>query len=285
MTNPIFGNDRPLLYTVEPWRSLGFAVPNWGNNVGTLSNPIAGLVDEVGKMQLFVMTHIDAQRTQPPSRNTLERLCKMTNRIYSVLSSRMRMYNEIRLEEGHASADQKPFIIHPVPYFNGSVCRNRWLAEYNQLTMVALCNMMQHSDNNLSLTITSAFAKDVWKYFQEVQRLIGTELLMLTPDVVLADGFLFSEAHYESYDPEVVTINFEGLDTPGVISSRATEDDLRPLFRGYPATLLTTSVAQYAIGDEDLGLQGAPLPEEAVAEGTKEDQVAAPGGGIGKPQI
>ena len=31
--------------------------------------------------------------------------------------------------------------------------------------MVALANMFQHSDNNLALTITDAFAHDVWQYF------------------------------------------------------------------------------------------------------------------------
>lgn len=285
MNSAVFGNDRPLLYTVEPWRSLGFAVPNWGNNVGTLSHSIAGLVDEIGKMQLFVMSHVDAQRTQPPSRNTVERVCKMTNRIYSVLSSRMKAYSDIRLEEGHASADQKPFIIHPVPYFNGAICRNRWLSEYNQLTMVALTNMMQHSDNNLALTVTTAFAKDVWKYFREIARLVGVELLGLAPETVDAEGFTFTAEHYAAYNPEAVTINLEFLDTPGPIGSRATEDDLRPLFNGFPATLIASSVQQYAVGDGGLGLQGAPMPEEATAEGTRDGETAPAGGGIGQPQI
>lgn len=72
-------------------------------------------------------------------------------------------------------------MIHPVPYFNVDqpLVRNRWLREYNQLTMIALANAMQHSDNNIPLTITSEFAAAVWQYFKRLQVLIATELLLL----------------------------------------------------------------------------------------------------------
>ena len=185
MTHSIFGSDRPLLYNVDPWGELGFAVANFGENYGTLSQPIHGLASEIGRSQLFIMTHIDAQRTQPPSRNTLERLGKVINRVQSVLVSRMKSYSEVRLEGGHATADLKPWRIHPVPYFNGPIVRNHWLTEYNQLCMIALTNIYQHSDNNLSLTITEQFARDVWKYFRQIKVLIGSELLMLDAEVVL----------------------------------------------------------------------------------------------------
>lgn len=99
----MFRNDRVLLYDVEPWAGLGFGVPNFGENVGTLSMPIHGLVDEIGRNQLFIMTHIDATRWQPPSINTVKRMCKMLMRINSVLSSRQEVYSRDRLEPGHSS--------------------------------------------------------------------------------------------------------------------------------------------------------------------------------------
>ena len=287
MTKSIFGSDRPLLYNVDPWAGLGFAVPNFGNNYGTLSAPIWGLASQVAQSQLFIMTHIDAQRTQAPSRNTVERIAKLVNRIHSVLVARMKEYSDIRLEEGHATADLKPWMIHPVPFFPGPIVRNHWLSEYNQLTMIALTNIYQHSDNNLALTVTAAFARDIWKYFREIKYLVGIELLGIDVDVIKADEFVFSDEHFQSYDPESVMINMESLDSPGVLQSRATEDDIRPLFRGYPANQIVTNLAEYPVDEAELAKQGQPIPDGAEAIGTRDGSLIDdnPGGEIGQPQM
>ncbi len=287
MPKSIFGSDRPLLYNVQPWAGLGFGVPNFGNNYGTLSAPIWGMADQVAKTQLFIMTHIDAQRTQAPSRNTVERICKLVNRVNSVLVSRMKDYSDIRLEEGHATADLKPWVIHPVPFFPGPVVRNHWMSEYNQLTMIALTNIYQHSDNNLALTVTAAFARDIWKYFREIKRLVGVELLQIPIDQIEADDFKFADEHYDAYDPESVMINFESLDSPGVLQSRATEDDIRPLFRGYPANEIITNLAEYPVDEAELGRQGQAVPDEAQANGVADGSLVRddPGGEIGRPQM
>lgn len=287
MAKSIFGSDRPLLYNVQPWAGLGFGVPNFGNNYGTLSTPIWGLAKQVSQSQLFIMTHIDSQRTQAPSRNTVERICKLVNRVHSVLVSRMKEYSDIRLEEGHATADLKAWSIHPVPFFPGPIVRNHWLAEYNQLTMIALTNIYQHSDNNLALTVTSAFAKDVWKYFAEIKRLVGVELLQIPVADISKDDFVFTEAHHDAYDPENVMINFESLDSPGVLQSRATEDDIRPLFAGYPANQIITNLREYPVDESELGKQGQAMPDEAQASGVADGSLVSDsaGGEIGRPQM
>jgi hypothetical protein len=281
----IFGSDRPLLYDVEPWNRLGFAVPNFGDNVGTLALPIWALADEIARSQLFVMTRIDAQRTQPPSRNNVERIGKLINRVQSILVARMKTYSDLRVEEGHASADLRPWQIHPVPFFSSAIVRNHWLAEYNNLVMIGLTNIYQHSDNNLALTVTEKLATDVWVYFREIQILLGTELLLLPPEVVKADGFLFTTEHFDAYDPTKVVVNYEPLDTPGPIQSRSTEDDLRPLFEGYPANLIQHLLKQYPIGEMDSGRSGQPLPQGANAPGTPDEGVGAPGRTLGEPQM
>jgi len=284
--NYSFGSDRPLLYDVEPWNRLGFAVPNFGQCVGTLSSPLWSLADEIGKAQLLIMTHVDARRLQPPSPNTVIRLCKVVNRVHQVLSGRMKEYNELRLEENHASADLKAWLIHPVPFFRSVAVRNHWLAEYNQLTMIALTNLYQHSDNNLSLTVTSKLARDVWQYFKEVQILVGMELLALPEAIVKAEEFLFNEAHWAAYDPERVTLNFESLDTPGAIAQVPVELDYRPLFEGIPSTIIYPVLKQYPVSGL-MGLSGSPLPQENSAVGTTTaDSAKAPAGSpIGQPQI
>jgi hypothetical protein len=287
MAQANFGSDRPLLYNVAPWAQLGFAVPNFGNNYGTLSKPIWNLADFVSKAQLFIMTHIDAQRTQPPSRNTVERLCKMLNRVHAVLQARMKTYSDVRLEEGHATADMQPWLVHPVPFFPGPLVRNHWLSEYNSLVMIAMTNIYQHSDNNLALTVTQQFASDIWKYFREIRNLVGIELLGIDPETVDADNFTFKDEHYLAYSPDAVIINFEPLDSAGPIMSRATEDDLRPLFRGWPANEIVTLLADYPVDAAELGKQGQPLAEEAAAVGTADGSLISkkPNGSIGTVQL
>ena len=281
-----FGSDRPLLFNVEPWGKLGFGVANFGDNYGTLCAPIHGLADELGKSQLFLMTHVDAIRLQPPSRNTIERICKLVNRVQTVLVGRMKSYNEVRLEEGHASANAIPWMIHPAPYFAGPFVRNRWMREYNNLMMVALTNIYQHSDNNLGLTITEQFARDIWKYFNEIKIRVATELLLLSPETVKADGFIFDETHFDQYDPSGVILNYEPLDTPGSVYTRATEDDLRELFRGIPANEIVTMVAEYQVDAAELGRQGQPIADEAALRGVSDGSlVGRTAGDIGRPQM
>ena len=282
-----FGHDRPLLYTVSPWKELGFAVPNWGDNAGTLSAPIHRLADEIGRLQVLVMAHIDAQRTQPPSPNTVARLMKMLNRVSSILGTRQRDYTTLRVEANHSQPAIRHWIIHPVPYFRSGVVRNGWLSEYNELCMIALTNVYQHSDNNLALTVTEEFAKDIWVYFREIQHWLGIELLGLPAATVKADDFVFDvEAALSGYNPTERTINFESLDTPGPIEALWTEDDIRPLFRGFPAPMLFSHVGQYAVGKDGVFSAGSEIAAHQAAFGTVDDKfVGEPGPTIGEPTI
>ena len=180
------------------------------------------------------------------------------NRINSVLLGRGRKYNEMQLEEGHGAPSPQPWWnIHPVPYFQGEIVRNHWLQEYNELTTMALTNIYQHSDNNLALTITQEMASDVWSYFREVKILLGRELIGftsesgLTEEQLKAEDFQFQPEHYAVYHPERVTVRIESLDGLGEITSRFTEDDLRPFLISIPANLIIPNLAKYPTGSVD----------------------------------
>lgn len=253
----LFGNDRVLMYDCDPWNRLGFGVPNFGSpsplapgtidTIGTLNQALWGLHDEIGKQQLFVMTHVDAYRTQPPSVNTIMRLGKMLNRVRSVFAGRMRDTNDQLVEPGHQRPAIKIWNMHPVPYFQGPFVRNHWMSEYNDLTMTALTNFMQHSDNNLSMTVTKKFAQDIYQYFGEIKRLVGVELLGLPVAEVSKEDFLFTDTHYQNYHPDAVTMNIEALDGPGNMASMPTEVDLYPLLKGIPADMIYPLLKQYPV--------------------------------------
>lgn len=240
-----FGTDQVLLYNVAPWSELGFGVPNFGDNPATQNMPVNRLVNEIGVIQLSIMTHIDAARRQYPSINTIRRLGTILNRIKSVLINRATPATQTRLEPGHGMPSAEFWTLHPVPYFNGPIVKNSWLKEYNALTMVALTNMMQHSDNNLALTITAEFAQDVWGYFREMRRLIAGELLGLTSDVYDTEEFLFTEEQYKLYNPAQNLVRIEALDDPGNVLERFTEDDLKQFVTGIPANIIVPNLAKY----------------------------------------
>lgn len=279
--NQLFGTDRVLLYDVDPWKRLGFGVPNFGSKsqmgdgfidtIGTLNVSLHSLADEIAQSQLFIMTHTDASRKQPPSRNTIERLGKMLNRVSSVLAARLMESNELRLEEGHVKPAVKIWNIHPVPYFAGPFLRNHWLVEYNELTMFALTNFYQHSDNNLALTVTKKFATDIYQYFREIKKRMGTELLGIPRETLEDDKFLFTAEHYSAYNPESVVLNIEALDGPGNMFSLPTEVDLRPLLDGIPANLILPNLKQYPLGPIPgaTGISGEDtIDHESSTEGT-----------------
>ena len=265
-----FGTDQVLLYNVEPWNRLGFGVANFGNNLFTQNAPLHRLADEIGVVQLYVMTHIDVTRRQYPSRNTIERLGKILNRVFSVLTHRAKDAATMRLEAGHGSPAPQPWNIHPVPYFPGPIVANSWLREYNNLTMIALTNIFQHSDNNLELTITAELAADVAQYFKEMRGLVAGELLGLTPEVYNTPGFKFSAEHYAAYRPQDQIVRVEGIDDPGDVRARFTEDDLRPFLRGIQANLIVPNLAKFPTSPHDDfdGAKGSELQQDDSASGT-----------------
>lgn len=242
-----FGTDQVLLYDVQPWSQLGFGCPNFGDNLTTQNMPWWRLATEIAKTQLGLMTHVDARREQYLSVNTLQRMGKILNRIKTVLLNRARAANEVRLEPGHSSPTPYTWMIHPTPYFPGSVVVNSYLMEYNALCMVALCNIYQHSDNNLALEITAEGGSDIWQYFRRVTELVAGELLLLPKADYTKDDFVFTDAHFASYNPAAFLPRNEELSVPVGTNTGWTEDDLRPLKQGIPANIIAPLLSRYPI--------------------------------------
>jgi hypothetical protein len=286
---PVYGSDNPLLYNVPPWNIMGFAVPNWGPNVGTKNIEIHGLVDEMGRHQLNVMTHEDAMRAAYPSINTVQRLAKIVNRVKTVLQGRKKASTETRIEQTHFNSSVLPWVLHPVPFHRSGFVINPWLKTYNMFAMMAITNCIQYSDNNLTATLTEELAACIWQFFREIGRLVASELLGMDPKLVDDPAFTFTEDMVKSGYATIAqrTLSVERLCTPGPIQSTPTEVDLTPLFLGFPTTVLISVVAQYPVDiGTGAGFSGAGLPGTSqtpgVAGGT---QIGPAGSGIGEPQV
>jgi hypothetical protein len=259
-----FGTDQVLLYDVAPWAQHGFGVPNFGDNLATQNLPWWRLASEIAKTQLGLMTHVDARREQYLSRNTLERMSKILNRIRTVLLNRSRAANELRLEPGHSSPTPYTWMIHPTPFFPGNVVINSYLMEYNGLCMIALTNIYQHSDNNLALEITAEGGSDIWQYFRRVTELVAGELLLIPKADYTKDDFIFTNAHFEAYDPAAFLPRNEDLVTPVGTDTGFTEDDLRPLKAGIPANIIQPLLSRYPVtglSANPVQPQGNPIQE------------------------
>lgn len=267
MAGTTFGTDQVLLYDVDPWNKLGFGVANFGDNLKTQNIVWWRLASEIGKTQLGIMTHIDARREQYPSVNTLMRMGKILNRIKTVLLSRQRSAADIRLEPGHMTPAPMDWMIHPVPYFSGSVVVNPWLLEYNHLCMYALTNIFQNSDNNLALEMTAESSSDIWQYFKRVTELIAGELLLLPRATFGADDFLFTDELFSKYNPTSFLPRNEALSQPVSNDTGFTEDDLRPLKNGIPANQILPLLARYSVSKYDNNppqIQGNVIQEPAI---------------------
>src|SRR5262249_20092005 len=137
----------------------------------------------------------------------------------------------------------------PVPFFDGPMLTNPWLKEYNALVMIGLTNAMRHSDNNLALTITKAFAQKVWQYFREIKIRLATELLGIAPaDAADDTKALPTDPPFPGYQPDKIIVNMEDLENPGMIFTGPTADDLQPFFAGIPANLIVPNLVQYPVG-------------------------------------
>jgi hypothetical protein len=278
MTENTFGTDQVLLYDVDPWGKLGFAVPSFGNNLRTQNLPWWRLAREIAQTQLGVMTHVDAMREQYVSINTLQRIGKILNRIKTVLLNRSRSANELRLEAGHSTPTPYVWLISPVPYFPGSVVQNSYLMEYNALCMIALCNIYQHSDNNLALEITAEGGSDIWQYFNRVCELIAGELLLIPKADYTKPDFLFTEAHFASYNPAAFLPRNESLSVPVGTDTGFTEDDLRPLRAGIPADIIQPLLSRYPVTPLDsqpVVVRGNSIQEPSIP-GTADRSALSP---------
>ncbi len=264
---PLFSNNRVLLFAVDPWSGLGFGAANPGSDSCFTQNmPLLNLVDEIGKCQLMLMLNVAARGWQPPNADVAKKMAAMYNRAVTVISLQMRLEGQPQTDLGKADQSARPFILHPVPYFDSPMVVNPWMRDWNELTMVLLINIMQHSSNRFGLTITGQFASEIVPLLRLIAVKLGTELADLPVDTVMADGFTFDLSDKgpfgpANYHPSNKVINMELISTAGPLTSIPTIRDCSELATGIPANLILPLLEQYPLGPIPgaTGLQGNPL--------------------------
>lgn len=232
---PAFRTDQALWYNNGIWGQLGYAVPNFGNDPRTVNTGIHYLVSVMGRNLSAVMHHADADLRVPPGINTLTRVHKLITRARTILAGRDLDPAEFEMESVHTTPAQQDFIIYPVPFWR---VRNPWMREWCGLMLTALSEAMQHTENRKPYEFTVAFSGVIGQYLHRVYRLMATELFGIDPELAKKLDFTLSDQQLGSYDPSRFFTATELIDTVAPIDLIPTEDDLRVLTDGIPATLL-----------------------------------------------
>jgi len=259
-----FGTDQILWYNNGVWGELGYGVPNFGDNSVTLNAGIGYLVSVMGRNLSGIMhANPDVDLRTPPSITTLTRVHKLIVRARQIMAGRAVPPATPAMEAVHATPAQQDFLIYPVPYFR---VRNPWIKEWCGLTLTALGEAMQHTDNRKSFDFSTDFSGLVGQYLHRLYRLMASELFGVTPEAAAALDFTLTDEQLKSYDPGKWFTSTEMVDTTAPPYRVATEDDLRVLTDGIPASLLV-NLTFYSSGgtvETDSG-QPAEVPAGTTA--------------------
>lgn len=232
---PVVNSDAVLHYNVGQFGQLGYAVPNFSDDVGSLNPNILQLTNIVGQNLFAIMHHEDADLTTPPSINTVRRIHKLYVRFGQIVEARAISPGTNNLEPLHVQPAGEVFKVYPVPFF---LVRNRFLKEWASLTLMMLAEAMQHQENRKPMEVSTTFAAAVGKYMKRLYFNLATELFGKKQDEATAPGFILTEEELASYDPSKFFTSTEMVDTVPHLGHVFTEDRLAVLRQGIPVTSL-----------------------------------------------
>lgn len=230
---PVTNTDAVLWYKVGVFGDAGYAVPNFSNDFGSLNPQILNLTTLVGRNLFHLMHHEDVDLRIPPSINTCLRIHKLYVRVTHLLDANSIRSGELNLEALHSRPAGEVFRVFPVPYFKA---RNPFLRRYSGLALVALAEMMQHTENRKEMEISQGFASSIHKYFKRIYTNMAMELFGVDREMALADGFVLGDEDLSGYDPSKFFTSTEMADTVPRLDRVFTEDRLELLAEGIPVT-------------------------------------------------
>jgi len=232
---PVTNTDAILWYNVGDFGDLGYAVPNFSNDVGTLNPQIFDFCNLVGQNLFGLMHHEDVDMRTPPSINTLRRVHKLYVRAGKILEGRAVPPGKLNMETLHVNPGGEVFRVYPVPYFK---VRSDYMRRWAGLILVMLAEAMQHTENRKETEISTSFAGLMDQYLRRVYVNMAVELFGKGVDAAQSPGFLLTDEELAAYDPTKFFTGTELVDTVPSLSQVFTEDRLRVLREGVPTTTL-----------------------------------------------
>jgi hypothetical protein len=232
-----FGTDQILWYNQGAWGELGYAVPNFGDNPTTLNAGIQYLTSVMGRnLSALLHGNPDVDLRSPPTINTLVRVHKLILRFRQITGNRKVGPGTPMQEAVHSSPAELDHLVYPVPYFK---VRNGWIKEWSGLVLMAISEAIQHTDNRRTFDFSEQFAGIISQYMQRIYRNMAVELFGTDAVKAAALDFILTDAELSAYDPTKFFTSTEMIDTIPAPTLTPTEDDLRLLTDGLPASMVT----------------------------------------------
>ena len=229
-----FGSDEVLWWNNGVWGEAGYAMPNPSGKVWSANTVISGLVSLFGRELFNLMHRPDVRFTRPPNKQFLYDIHQLVVVGRKRLNDRAVNFSDRRMDAQHASPANKTFLVYPVPFF-GERIRNADAREYCELMLLTISEMMQHSDNDFDLEISSSFAAMVGERLQRILVLIATKYFGITRTVASAPEFVLPDTAFTTYDPSKLFVTSELVEERPPLQWWPTENDLSPL-RGIAIT-------------------------------------------------
>ncbi len=279
-----FSGSPVLFYNVGVWGKLGFGVPNWGKRLISRNIVLLELVETIGRNLQAIMCSDDSLSRTPPSMNTIIELNKLMMRARQLLATEATADNQVKMTGDKATNDKQSFTVFPCPIFN---VRNRWLKTYAFMTMHALAEAMQSSENSTSaFEITNVCSGQIGQYFTRILKRMSCELLNISPldptvpkdkvtGLPIWEEFVLTDGQIRAYSPSTWFSKTEMIDTSFPLGDIPSDYDLEPLSNGIPIVDLPPLTA-YPVTIPDSEADNSPDPA-TLAKNNGQSNPAATG--------
>lgn len=224
----VFATDEILWFNNGRWGAAGYAIPNPAGKVTTSNSVCHGLVFFIGRELFDLMHRPDVRFTRPPCKQFLYDVHKMVVLARKRIADRAVDFNQQRFDAQHATPNQQEFNVYPIPYF-GERIRQIDVREWCQLTLLCLGEIMQHSDNDFTLDVTTLLAAQVSRYMQRILVLMATKYFGFTTAAASAPDFMIPDDAFKNYNPASLTTASEMTEERQPRQWHPTENDLSPL--------------------------------------------------------
>ena len=259
---PSLKNDAILHYHEGRLGELGYAVPNFGNDVATLNPRLYALAGLVGR-GLFHMLH-----RRDIDLNTAPRIAflKDMHDLYVNLTVRVDSWtvpdNVEEHEPVHATPSQMIWKVWPVPFFR---MRNEWIKDWAGIFLQLISEIFQHTENAKDADISPRVATIVKRYASRAYHDMAGRCFLKTKDALAAQGGYLTQEDFDAANFSHVP-DWERMDTVPDLGAAVTEDMIAPFRDGLYVTLLPADLQPYT------GLVNPQL--DAAAADTRAQQIA-----------
>lgn len=227
-----FRTQSPPWYTPPGtvWSQMGCAVPQPGTQIQTNNRVIYDLANFVGRGLFDCMWNWSADRlkTSWPSKLSLWEMHQLLVTARARLNAVTNAPGANPLTPAKAGSAPKMFLAFPVPYYGPLGCVNQYFGLFAELSMRALTDAMNHSDNAIDFYVNKTFFGAMYPYIQYLMVQMATKFFGEDATAASDPAYVIPAAKWTAYDPATQAVNFESTAaTPPLNYVGPTPNDLQ----------------------------------------------------------